>query len=76
MAIKEIPLKYKNSANIEFEIIKKLTHKNPNIIKFYELVETKEAYYLVFELAPDGSLHDLIVKEGKLSESKARFYMK
>ena len=78
VAIKKIPLTNKNGkdmyddAQTEFNVINKLTHNHPNIVKFYELIITKFGYYLVYELGSGGSLADHLKLKGKFEESEAR----
>ena len=84
VAIKKIPLTNKNGkdmyddAQTEFNVINKLTHNHPNIVKFYELIITKDqenkdlGYYLVYELGSGGSLADHLKLKGKFEESEAR----
>lgn len=80
VAIKNIPLfnekgkNMKRDAQIEFDIINKLTHGHKNIVKFYELIITEDGYYLVYELGLGGSLLDHLFdeKKGRFEENEAR----
>jgi serine/threonine protein kinase len=49
--------------------MKSLTH--PNIIKLFQVVQTRETNYLVMEHASEGDLLDRILECGFLEESKA-----
>eukprot|EP00834_Sanchytrium_tribonematis_P001895 NODE_50_length_31184_cov_0.705099.p16 type:complete len:253 gc:universal NODE_50_length_31184_cov_0.705099:24475-25233(+) len=54
----------------EVRIIKMLHH--PNIIKLYEVIETKNTLFLVMECASGGELYDYLVVHGRLKEKEAR----
>lgn len=54
----------------EIDVLKMLNH--PNIIKLYQVMETKNMLYLVTEYAPNGEIFDLIAKQRRLSEESAR----
>ncbi|KAG4067838.1 hypothetical protein HA402_010524 [Bradysia odoriphaga] len=54
----------------EIEMMRQLDH--PNLIKYYRSIETPNRYYIVMECAQNGSLSDLIRKEGYLTEPRAR----
>jgi MAP/microtubule affinity-regulating kinase len=45
---------------------------HPNIVKLYEVVETKSTVFLVMEYASGGELYDYLVVHGKLKEKDAR----
>ncbi|KAJ3153056.1 hypothetical protein HDU86_005354 [Geranomyces michiganensis] len=53
----------------EMEVLEKIRH--PNIISLLDWFETKEKYYLVFDLATGGELYDRIAKRGKFTERDA-----
>ncbi|KAI8822170.1 kinase-like domain-containing protein [Fimicolochytrium jonesii] len=53
----------------EMAVLQQLRH--PNIIALLDWFETKEKYYLVFELATGGELYDRIAKRGKFTERDA-----
>ncbi|KAJ3092117.1 hypothetical protein HK102_010542 [Quaeritorhiza haematococci] len=53
----------------EIEILKRIQH--PNVISMKDFFETKEKYYLVFELATGGELFDRISQRGKFTERDA-----
>ncbi|KAJ3238630.1 MAP microtubule affinity-regulating kinase 1 [Chytriomyces hyalinus] len=50
----------------EVRIMKMLNH--PNIVKLYEVVETKYTVFLVMEYASGGELYDYLVVHGKMKE--------
>ncbi|KAJ3021939.1 Map microtubule affinity-regulating kinase [Thoreauomyces humboldtii] len=54
----------------EVRIMKLLHH--PNIVKLYEVIETKYTVYLVMEYASGGELYDYLVVHGKMKEKEAR----
>ncbi|ELU06853.1 hypothetical protein CAPTEDRAFT_183356, partial [Capitella teleta] len=54
----------------EVQILKMLNQ--PNIIKLYQVMETKNMLYLVSEFAPNGEIFDYIAKNGRLPEVEAR----
>jgi MAP/microtubule affinity-regulating kinase len=54
----------------EVRIMKMLHH--PNIVKLYEVIETKFTVFLVMEYASGGELYDYLVVHGKMKEKEAR----
>ncbi|XP_021372693.1 serine/threonine-protein kinase SIK2-like [Mizuhopecten yessoensis] len=54
----------------EVQIMKLLSH--PNIIKLYQVMETKNMLYLVSEYAPNGEIFDYIARHGRMTELEAR----
>uniref|UniRef100_A0A182SBN0 Protein kinase domain-containing protein n=1 Tax=Anopheles maculatus TaxID=74869 RepID=A0A182SBN0_9DIPT len=56
----------------ELEVMHKLHHQN--IIHFYEFFETTMRFYIVMRYAENGSLLNLIRKEGRLPEPRVRRY--
>jgi MAP/microtubule affinity-regulating kinase len=54
----------------EVRIMKMLHH--PNIVKLYEVVETKSTLFLVMEYCSGGELYDYLVVHGKMKEKEAR----
>ncbi|RKP00066.1 hypothetical protein CXG81DRAFT_13673, partial [Caulochytrium protostelioides] len=54
----------------EVRIMKLLHH--PNIVKLYEVIETKSTLFLVMEHASGGELYDYLVVHGKMKEKEAR----
>lgn len=52
----------------EISALMRLDH--PHIIRLYNYFREKNIFFLILEYCPGGNLMDMIVKEGKLSESK------
>ena len=49
---------------------------NPNVIKFIELIKTENNYYFVYEYCNGGTLEDLILAHGYLTEEMSRKVLK
>ena len=59
--------------NREIRILKSIRH--PNVIKLYEIIETRARIFLIMEYACGGELFDYIVRRDRLQEKEAcRFY--
>ncbi|CAG9321967.1 unnamed protein product [Blepharisma stoltei] len=76
-AMKELPRsKMTQEASVqmlsEVEILRNLDH--PNIMKVYELIESKKSYFIITEFLTGGDLFDKIVKKQNLSEKIAAEY--
>lgn len=54
----------------EVRIMKMLNH--PNIVKLYEVIETKHTLFLVMEYVSGGELYDYLVAHGRMKEKDAR----
>jgi len=54
----------------EVEVMKLLNH--PNIVKLYQVMETKSMLYLVSEFVPKGEIFEYIASHGRMSEKVAR----
>lgn len=54
----------------EARIMRMVDH--PNIIRLFEIVETKTHVFLVLEYAPNGEVVDLIVAKGRMTEDGAK----
>eukprot|EP00252_Welwitschia_mirabilis_P016590 TRINITY_DN3663_c0_g1_i2.p1 TRINITY_DN3663_c0_g1~~TRINITY_DN3663_c0_g1_i2.p1 ORF type:complete len:352 (+),score=72.66 TRINITY_DN3663_c0_g1_i2:691-1746(+) len=79
VAIKEIPTerlnkKLQESLLSEIEILQKINH--PNITRLHETKEEQGRIYLVLEYCVGGDLSSYISHHGKVSESKARHFMR
>jgi len=75
VAIKIIDKTQLDSSNLakvyrEVEVMKLLNH--PNIVKLYQVMETKSMLYLVSEYAPQGEIFEYIARHGRMSEALAR----
>ena len=60
--------------NYEIDILKNLDH--PNILRLYEVFETKKYIYLVTEYCQGGELFDEIINRGKFNERDAAVVIK
>ncbi|KAG4100259.1 Pkinase-domain-containing protein [Neocallimastix lanati (nom. inval.)] len=54
----------------EVKIMKFLNH--PNIVKLFEVIETKNTLFLVMEYSSGGELYDYLVVHGRMKEKEAR----
>ncbi|XP_072961648.1 SNF1-related protein kinase catalytic subunit alpha KIN10-like isoform X1 [Typha angustifolia] len=76
VAIKILNLQSLNEVEVkrvrcEIEIMGRLSH--PNIVRLYEVIETKSKIYLVMEYMSCGELYDYITERGRLTEDEARY---
>ncbi|KAI1316793.1 hypothetical protein EDD11_009459 [Mortierella claussenii] len=58
----------------EIGVLKNLSH--PNIVNFLDWFESRDKYYLVFDLASGGELFDKICDQGRFTENNAATIMK
>ncbi|XP_038682185.1 serine/threonine-protein kinase ATG1a isoform X2 [Tripterygium wilfordii] len=78
-AVKEIDkrqLSQKVSENLLKEISILSTIDHPNIIRFFEAIQTKDRIYLVLEYCDGGDLGHYINRHGKVSEATAKHFMR
>lgn len=54
----------------EVRVMKLLHH--PNIVKLFEVIETKHTIFLVMEMVSGGELYDYLVVHGRMKEKEAR----
>ncbi|KAM1470430.1 hypothetical protein ACFX11_041148 [Malus domestica] len=79
VAVKEIDktqLSPKVSDNLLKEISILSTINHPNIIRLFEAIQTKDRIYLVLEYCDGGDLAAYIHRQGKVSETVARHFMR
>ena len=55
----------------EVRIMKMLHH--PNIVRLYEVLETRSTMFLVMEYVSGGELYDYLVVHGRMKEREACF---
>ncbi|KAF9582222.1 hypothetical protein BGW38_000488 [Lunasporangiospora selenospora] len=58
----------------EIGVLRNLNH--PNIVNFLDWFESRDKYYLVFDLASGGELFDRICDQGRFTENNAATIMK
>merc|ERR1719167_904183 len=58
-----------DSLNDEVEILQKLDH--PNIVKLFEIYDSKKRLYMVLEYLTGGELFERIVEQGSFNEKQA-----
>jgi serine/threonine protein kinase len=62
--------KVKECINNELAI-HNILEPGPHIVRFHELLQTKNNCYFVYEFCEGGTLHDLLRREGPLEEKRA-----
>lgn len=45
---------------------------HPHVVKMFEWFESRDKFYIVFELASGGELYDHLMDEGRFEEDEAR----
>jgi serine/threonine protein kinase len=58
-------------AQIEKELNALRTCNHPNIVQFYDVLETESKVFLVMEHLAAGELYDHILQQGRLTEAEA-----
>ncbi|XVF80336.1 hypothetical protein PTKIN_Ptkin15bG0061900 [Pterospermum kingtungense] len=79
VAVKEIDKKLlssKVSENLIKEISILSTINHPNIIRFFEAIQTEDTIFLVLEYCDGGDLAAYILRHGKVSDDVARHFMR
>ncbi|XP_008189854.1 testis-specific serine/threonine-protein kinase 1-like isoform X2 [Acyrthosiphon pisum] len=54
----------------EIEVVKGLKHDN--LIRYYQAIETTHRVYIIMEYAENGSLLDIIKRDGRIDDNRAR----
>ncbi|CAH1732095.1 testis-specific serine/threonine-protein kinase 4-like [Aphis gossypii] len=54
----------------EIEVVKGLKHEN--LIRYYQAIETTHRVYIIMEYAENGCLLDIIKRDGKIDDDRAR----
>ncbi|XP_050424754.1 testis-specific serine/threonine-protein kinase 4-like [Adelges cooleyi] len=57
----------------EIQVVKGLKHEN--LIRYYQAIETTHRVYIVMELAPNGSLLDIIKRDGRIDEDRTQKWL-
>ena len=56
----------------EVKILQEVSH--PNIINLEDVIDTKDYFYIILELAEGGELFDKIIEKSRLNETEAKLY--
>jgi serine/threonine-protein kinase ULK/ATG1 len=65
--------KHEENLNMEIAIMQNISH--PNVVKLYEVIETKGHKYLIIEFCGGGDLSRYIKKHGAMPERVAKHFL-
>jgi len=81
--VREIAIKMYRKKDLQLSTLQRMKKEvealilcrgNPYVVQFFGLSQDKYFLYFILELCPNGTLVDVLKKQGKLSLSLARFY--